>query len=75
MPLQGKPLIGALVIAAFITGCLGWLFHGIGKPMPLWGYPVVFAVFAAWLCVIGRLLVGNGRTRRVRSFDISLESQ
>lgn len=76
MQQRHKAAFGALLLAAFITACLGWLFYGSGKPMPLWGYPAVFAVFAVWLHGIARLLIksdakGNG----VRSNDISIESQ
>lgn len=76
MPLQKRPMIGAVIIGAFITVCLGWLFDGSGRPVPLWGYPLVFAVFVAWLYMVGRLLIGAGSSGgRVRSFDISGEAQ
>ena len=76
MPFDWKPFVGALVIGAFITMCLGWLFAGIGKAIPLWGYPAVFAIFVAWLYAMGRLLTDAGnKAGRVRSFDISSEIQ
>lgn len=76
MPFQRRPMIGAVIIGAFITACLGWLFDGSGRPLPLWGYLPIFAVFVAWLYMVGRLLVGSGRgSGRVRSFDISGEVQ
>jgi hypothetical protein len=69
-------MIGALVIGAFISICLGWLFTGSGQPVPFWGYPMVFAVFVVWLYMVGRLMIGAGRKNgRVRSFDISSEVQ
>jgi hypothetical protein len=76
MPFDRRPLVGALVIGAFITICLGWLLAGAGAPMPFWGYPFVFAIFAVWLYAVGRLLTGCGKkSGRVRSFDISSEIQ
>lgn len=76
MPFQKRPMIGALLIGAFITVCLGWLFEGSGRAVPLWGYPLVFAVFVAWLYTVGRLLIGDGHgDGPVRSFDISGEVQ
>ena len=76
MPFHRRPMIGALVIGGFITICLGWLFSGTGKPVPLWGYPILFVIFVAWLYMVGRLLIRNGHAiGRVRSFDISGEVQ
>ena len=48
MPFHRRPMIGALVIGGFITICLGWLFSGIGKPVPLWGYPILFVIFVVY---------------------------
>ncbi len=74
MPLNRKPLVGALVIGTFITICLGWLFAGVGKTIPLWGYPILFAVFVALLYAVGRLLTNaDDGAGRVRSADISTE--
>jgi hypothetical protein len=76
MPFNRKPLVGALVIGSFITICLGWLFAGLGKPIPLWGYPILLAVLVAWLYAVGRLLIRSGDgAGRVRSSDISSEIQ
>ena len=76
MPIQKRPMIGALVIGAFITICLAWLFAGSGRYVPVWGYPLIFAVFVVWLYMVGRLLLRSGRgSGRVRSFDISGEVQ
>jgi len=76
MPFDRKPFVGALVIGAFITICLGWLFAGAGRAIPLWSYPVVFAIFVAWLYAMGRLLTDTRKkTGRVRSFDILSEIQ
>ena len=73
---QQKPVLGALLLALFITACLGWLFHGSGTAMPLWGYPLVFLVFVGWLYGVGRLLINSDENGNpVRSNDISIESQ
>ena len=74
MLIDRRPLLGASLLAAFITACLGWLFHGAGAPVPLWGYPVVFAVFAFWIYGVGCLLMESGPRFRARSVDISIES-
>lgn len=76
MPLRWKTLFGALIIGTFITACVGWLFYGAGKPVPGWGYPLVFVIFVTWLYTVGRLLIG-GETdaERARSFDVSIEGQ
>lgn len=73
MPFERKPFVGALVIGAFITACLGSLFATMGKAMPLWSYPILFAVFVVWLYAMGRLLTNNRDGRPVRSSDISTE--
>jgi len=74
MPVQQRPLFGALLLAAFITVCLAWLFSGLGRVLPWWGYPLVFGVFAIWLYAVGRMLTETGRRgERVSSFDVSIE--
>ena len=76
MPFDRKPFVGALVIGAFITICLGWLFAGAGRAIPLWGYPVLLAIFVAWLYAMGRLLTDTRKkSGQVRSVDISSEIQ
>ena len=72
--LHRKPLAGALLLASFITCCLAWLFHGSGAPVPWWGYPIVFALFALWLDSVGNMLMSSTLPHNhVRSFDVSIE--
>lgn len=74
MPAERKPLFGAILLSTFITACLGWLFHGIGDPVPWWGYPLIFVIFAGWIYTVGRLLMRDDSSGgRARSIDISIE--
>ena len=76
MLVRQRPLSAAILLALFITVCLGWMFHGIGRPVPWWGYPLVFGVFAGWLYTIGCMLLRADRHGgRVRSSDLSIEEQ
>jgi hypothetical protein len=74
MHMNRKPLLGAILLALFITSCLGWLFHGEGQTFPIWGYPLAFVAFAGLLYAIASLLQGARRAGiRARSVDISIE--
>jgi hypothetical protein len=67
---QRRPFLGAFVLAIFVTGCLGWLFHGAGKPVPWWLYLFVFALMASLIYSLACLLQPNGqRGGRARAFD------
>lgn len=75
MPAGLKPITGAILIAAFITACLGWLFHGIDVVVPWWSYPMVFSLFALGLIAIATVLLGTpnkGDSRR-RPVGMSIE--
>lgn len=74
MPTGRKPIIGAILIAVFITACLGWLAHSMGVSVPWWSYPPVFALFALGLYGIAGLLLRGGNKREANSaFGISIE--
>ena len=74
MPIGRKPISGAILIAVFITVCLGWLVHDMGVAAPWWSYPLVFALFALGLYGIAGLLLRSGNKRETtNSFGISIE--
>jgi len=74
MPVHGRSLLGAFLLAAFITVCVGWLFHGVGNPVSWWGYPLVFVVFLVLVYAVARLLLNpDRRAEPPRSYDISIE--
>ena len=75
MPTRLKPITGVFLIAAFITVCLGWLFHGMEIVVPWWTYPVVFAVFVMGLYAVAALLLGNSKKddSRRRPVGMSIE--
>ncbi len=65
-----RAFLGAFGLAVFVTACLGWIFHGAGKPVPWWLYLFVFALTASLILSLARLLQPNGRRNgRVRSLD------
>lgn len=70
MPTGLKQITGAILIAVFITACLGWLFHGMGVSVPWWSYPLTFCLFALGLYAIARLLLRGGKKR---SFGMTIE--
>lgn len=70
-----KPITGAILIAAFITACLGWLFHGMDVVVPWWSYAMVFSMFALGLIAVATLLLGTARKgdSRRRPVGMSIE--
>lgn len=75
MILQGRPLLGALALAGFITICAGWLFQGAGKGFPWWGYGLLFVAVALLIYALARLLRANGSRGPMRSFDALDETE
>jgi hypothetical protein len=70
MLVQTRPFAGSFGLAIFVTACLGWLFRGAGEPVPWWLYLVVFALMAAMIYFLARLMRPSGqRVGRVRAFD------
>jgi len=74
MPIGRKPITGPILIAVFITVCLGWLVHDLGVSAPWWSYPLVFVLFALGLYgIAGLLLPSSSKREPNNAVGISIE--
>ena len=69
MPVQRRMLLGAAVLAVFITACLGWLFQSVGKPVAWWGYLCLLVLSASLVYALARLLRKGVRENGVQAID------